>query len=84
MLGIRLLTTAVTIGALGLAGCRADREALDPPGGEPVDLSPDPRIEAAPAYPTPPGEAPVGLHPDTAPRPEVDLDTIPGEFPDTL
>jgi hypothetical protein len=65
--------------AVVTAGCPADREALDPPGGEPVDLSPDPRIEQAPAFPTPPGEVPIGLepHPDTAPRDTVDLDTIP-------
>lgn len=65
--------------AIITTGCPADRQALDPPGGEPVDLSPDPRIEQAPAMPTPPGEVPIGLqpHPDTAPRDTVDLDTIP-------
>jgi hypothetical protein len=66
--GLALLTTA----------CPADQQAVDPPGGPPVDMRPDPRIEQAPAYPTPPGQVPVGLQPDTAPREEVDLDTIAG------
>jgi hypothetical protein len=64
--------------ALLTTGCPADEQALDPPGGPPVDLSPDPRIEEAPAFPTPAGQVPVGLQPDTAPREQVDLDTIPG------
>lgn len=64
---------AAMLTVLVLAGCQADREAA-----EPVDITPDPRIEAAPAYPTPPGEVPIGLEP--APAGEatdtVSLDTV--------
>jgi hypothetical protein len=66
--------------AVGLAlittGCPADEQAIDPPGGPPVDMRPDPRIQQAPAYPTPPGQVPIGLEPDTTRGEPVDLDTI--------
>jgi hypothetical protein len=67
-----MLIVAIAMFAVGLGACRADRDAA-----EPIDMSPDPRIEAAPAYPTPPGEVPIGLQPDTGPQPTVDLDTLP-------
>jgi hypothetical protein len=50
----------ITASVLVLTACPADRQAA-----EPVDMRPDPRIEAAPAYPTPPGEVPIGLQPDS-------------------
>jgi hypothetical protein len=70
--------TVIAASALLLVACPADRQAA-----EPIDITPDPRIEAAPAYPTPPGEVPIGLEPDTTPRPQVDLDTVRGTGADT-
>jgi hypothetical protein len=68
---------ALALSLFALTACPADQAAVDPPGGQPVDMRPDPRIEAAPAYPTPPGEVPIGLEPTDSPRPMVDMDTIP-------
>jgi hypothetical protein len=88
---IKLATLAFAV--LALAGCPADQAAVDPPGGPPVDMRPDPRIDAAPAMPTPPGEVPIGLQPTDSPRPMVNMDTIqqpgmvrptPGTTPQTL
>lgn len=69
---------AIALSVLALTACPADQAAVDPPGGQPVDMRPDPRIEAAPAYPTPPGEVPIGLEPTDSPRSHVDMDTIRG------
>lgn len=66
-------STVIAASALLLVACPADRQAA-----EQIDITPDPRIEAAPAYPMPPGEVPIGLEPDTTPRPQVDLDTVRG------
>jgi hypothetical protein len=68
-------TILAAVAALALAGCRADREAA-----EPVDMSPDPRIQQAPAYPTPPGEVPTGVQPAEPGQPggTVPADTLPG------
>jgi hypothetical protein len=66
---MRVITISmVGLGVLVLAACPADRQAA-----EPVDMSPDPRIEQAPAYPTPPGEVPMGVQPDT---PGMGADTL--------
>lgn len=62
--------------ATGLGACRADREAGNPREDVQVDMSPDPRIEQAPAVPTPPRGVPTGLEPDTTPGDTVRLDTI--------
>jgi hypothetical protein len=67
---------AIILSSVALAACPADRQAA-----EPVDASPDPRIEQAPAYPTPPGEVPTGLQPEGAPgatgqQPGTPRDTV--------
>jgi hypothetical protein len=62
MRGTRAKLIAIILSSAALAACPADRQAA-----EPVDASPDPRIEQAPAVPTPPGEVPMGQQPAGAP-----------------